>query len=100
MIYNGSFYPALSFVRHHDDLLTIACVPVLSPRRLPVRKFDPKLSVSGRDILESLRRVPELERLEKKVLVHPVMRLLVERATGKWITDIEDVAVDLLIGMC
>jgi hypothetical protein len=93
-------YPTFPFIRHHDHFIAMASVIVLSPRRVTVRKVDPELRMFRGYVLQPLRRIPELERLEDVVLVHPVMCLLVEGAAGKRVADIEDIAIYLLVSVC
>jgi hypothetical protein len=113
-------YPPVSLICHHDDFIAVAAVLVLRPRRLSVGEVDPELRMFGGYILQLLCRVSELQcsifyglviyttgwmirgayLLEDEVFVHPVVGLLVEAVAREWVSDIENVAIDLLVGLC
>ena len=95
-----SLYPPFPVVSHHDHFVSVASVLVLCPWLLPIRKIGPKLRMSRSDVFQSLKWVPELERHEDEVDVDPVVRLLIKWTCGEWITDVEYVAIHLLVGLC
>jgi hypothetical protein len=99
MFSHRSFYPPLSFIRHHDYLVPFASVLVPFPWHFSISKIDPELRMLGGYVFQFLGWVSELECLEDVVLVYPVMCLLVERTTRKRVADIKDVAIHLLVGM-
>jgi hypothetical protein len=73
-----SLDPPFSLVCHHDNLIAVASILVLLPRRLSIGKSIPELGMLCRYIFQSLGRESELKRLEDKVLVYPVMWLLIK----------------------
>ena len=50
-------------------------------------------------VLEALGRIAELKGFEDEVFVDPVVGLLVERVVREGVADVEDVAVDFLVGV-
>jgi hypothetical protein len=99
MIRNLALDPFFPLICDHDDFLLAIRVFILAPRRITIGETIPQLRMACRYVLEPLRWVSELQRLEDKVNVDPVMCGLVVDGVWERIPDVEDVAIYLLVGV-
>jgi hypothetical protein len=89
--------PPIPLICHHDH--TSMPVSECVPRRLTVRKIDPELCMLVADSLEMFVGESELHGAEDEVHIDPVVGLLVEGRGGEGVTDVENVAIDILLSL-